>query len=141
MAITTATVAAGLTNAFGTGTQLEATVGPWSPDGAKADTFWDSSVVDLPGFSITAVHCRGQVHYDVQLGATGPSHSNPCYAAMGLYSQGSEDYGVYMLLPGGQSAVYRDSKNYGPWTYSTGPLIYLNSPQGPGPIPPVPVHP
>jgi hypothetical protein len=124
----TLTLCAGITNAYGTGTQLQANVGGWLPDGAKGDTFWDASVVDVPGFSAYAVHCHGRMRVDLQLGATGPSHSNPCYAAMGMYSGGSEDSGTYMVFPGGNNAIYRDSVNYGPWTYSIGNVIYSTSP-------------
>ena len=95
----TLTLCAGITNAYGTGTQLQANVGGWLPDGAKGDTFWDASVIDVPGFSAYAVHCHGRMRVELQLGATGPSHSNPCYAAMGMYSGGSEDSGTYMVFP------------------------------------------
>jgi hypothetical protein len=127
----TLTLCAGITNAYGSGTQLQANVGGWLPDGAKGDTFWDASVVDIPGFSAYAVHCHGRMRVDLQLGATGPSHSNPCYAALGMYSGGSEDSGTYVVFPGGSTAIYRDSVNYGPWKYSIANVIYYGSPPPP----------
>ena len=120
---------AGITNAYGSGTQLRANDGVWFPDGATADTFWDASIIDWPGFSVYAVHCHGQVRGDIQLGATGPSHGNPCYASMGMYSGGSESE-LYVMLPGGNTAIYRDSVNHGPWTYATRDVIYYSSPPG-----------
>jgi len=92
---------AGMTNAYGSGTQLRANDGVWFPDGAKADTFWDASIIDWPGFSVYAVHCHGQVRADIQLGATGPAHGNPCYSSMGMYSGGGEQSDLYVMLPGG----------------------------------------
>ena len=68
---------AGLTDAFGTAGRLQATLGGWSPDGAAHDTFWDSPVFDIPGLSVTAVHCHGYVRQDLQLGATGPPAQQP----------------------------------------------------------------
>ena len=121
---------AGMTNAYGSGTQLRANDGVWFADGAKADTFWDASIIDWPGFSVYAVHCHGQVRADIQLGATGPSHGNPCYASMGMYSGGGEQSDLYVMLPGGNTAIYRDSVDYGPWTYSTRSVIYYSSPPG-----------
>lgn len=123
-------ISAGLTSAYGSGTHLQAHDGIWFPDGAASDTFWDASIIDLPGVSVYAVHCHGQVRAELQLGATGPSHGNPCYAAMGMYSEGSEQSGVYWMLPGGNTAIYRGSVNYGPWTYSIGNVIYYSSPPG-----------
>jgi len=120
-------LSAGMTNAYGSGTQLHANAG-WIPDGAAADTFWDSPFIDIPGLSVYAVHCHGQMRPDIQLGATGPPHSNPCYASMGMYGGSSDQFGVYMMLPGGNNAIYRSSVNYGPWTYYTGPVIYESSP-------------
>ena len=119
---------AGMTNAYGSGTQLRTNVGDWFPDGDRADTFWDASIIDLPGFSLYAVHCHARMRLDVQLGATGPLHSNPCYAAMGMYRGGSEETENYMTLPRGDSAIYRSSVNWGPWTYSIGNVIYYTSP-------------
>jgi hypothetical protein len=120
---------AGLTDALGTAGALQTSLGNWSTDGATRDTFWDSPVFDIPGVSVTAVHCHGKVRYDLQVGATGPSHSNPCYAAMGAYGYGSAQSGTFMTLPG-DWAVYRISQNYGPWRYCVGSL----SPTiGPGP--------
>ena len=116
---------AGLTDAFGTGTQLQANVPGRFPDGAAADTFWDWPLVDVPGVSVTGVHCHGSVQYELQLGATGPSHDNPCYAAMGQYS-GNEQWGVYITLPGDR-AVYRISEDYQPWRYCTAGLIFANA--------------
>jgi hypothetical protein len=121
-------MSAGMTNAYGSGTQLHANVGGWIPDGAKADTFWNASIIDVPGLSVYAVHCHGQMRSDVQLGATSPPHSNPCLAAMGAYSGGSEEWGVYMTVPGTSAAIYRSSVNYGPWTYSISDLVYESSP-------------
>jgi hypothetical protein len=121
---------AGMTNAYGSGTQLRANDGVWFPDGAKADTFWDASIIDWPGFSVYAVHCHGQVRADIQLGATGPAHGNPCYASMGMYSGGGEQSDLYVMLPGGNTAIYRDSVDYGPWTYSTRNVVYYSSPPG-----------
>jgi hypothetical protein len=123
-------LSAGMTNAYGSGTRLRANDGVWFPDGANADTFWDAPIVDLPGLSVYAVHCHGRMRADFQLGATGPSHSNPCYAAMGMYSGGGQQSGLYLMLPGGNTAVYRESVNYGPWTYSIGDVIYYSSPPG-----------
>ncbi len=116
---------AGVTNAYGTGTQVRASVGGWLPDGAQRDTFWDAPFVDIPGLSIYNVHCHGQMRVDLQLGATRPFHNNPCYAAMGMYSAGSSDTGVYLMLPGGNQAIYRDSVDYGPWTYSIRDVTYF----------------
>jgi hypothetical protein len=110
---------AGFTDAFGTARHLQA-FGRWASDGAKADTFWDSQVVDIPGVSVTAVHCHGKVRYDVQVGATGPYHANPCYAAMGAYSNGSGAWELFMSLPG--RAVYRISQNQSPWRYCIGSI-------------------
>jgi hypothetical protein len=130
-------VAAGVTDAFGTGTQLRANVPGSFSDGAAADTFWDSALLDIPGVSVTAIHCHGKVQYELQLGATGPSHENRCYAAMGLYSNGGEDqWGVYMALPGDR-AVYRVSYGEQPWRYciagliSTAPEAASGSPSSP----------
>jgi hypothetical protein len=117
-------VGAGVTDAFGTGTQVQANVPGSFPDGAAADTFWDSQLVDVPGVSVTGVHCHGSVRYELQVGATGPSHDNPCYAAMGLYSgsTGWQDE-VYTTLPGDR-AVYRISEEYQPWRYCIAGLIF-----------------
>lgn len=115
---------AGVTDGFGTGTQFHANLPGSFPDGAAADTFWDSSVIDVPGASVTAIHCHGMVQFELQLGATGPSHENRCYAAMGLYSGDGEQGGVYIYLPG-DKAVYRVSENYQPWQYCIAGLIFL----------------
>jgi hypothetical protein len=118
---------AGVTDAFGTGTQVQANVGGWFPDGAAPDTFWDSSFVDVPGVSVTAVHCHSRVQLELQLGATGPSHDNPCYAAMGLYSNsGGSQWGVYITLPQ-DTAVYRISEDYKPWRYCVAGLIFAGN--------------
>jgi len=93
------------------------------PDGANAATFWDSPVVDAPGFSITTVHCHGRMQLDLQLGATGPSHNNPCYAAMGMYSGGSDQLDAYISVPFVGKVLYRHSSNNGPWAYYFGDLI------------------
>jgi hypothetical protein len=122
VALVVVVLVAGVTNAFGTGTQLQANVPVSLPDGAAADSFWDSQLIDVPGFSVTAVHCHGSVKFELQVGATGPSHDNPCYAAMGMYSGNSEEWGVYITLPG-NTAVYRISEGYQPWRYCTGGLI------------------
>jgi hypothetical protein len=119
-AVVAATLAAGLTDGYGTGKRIAAGVGGWIPDGAKADTFWDSPVVDAPGFSVTTVHCHGRMQLDLQLGATGPSHNNPCYAAMGMYSGQSDELDAYMSVPFVGKVLYRRSSNYGPWAYSIG---------------------
>lgn len=118
--------AAGVTNAFGTGTQLQINVPGSFRDGAGADTFCDSQVVDLPGVSVAALHCHGNVKYEIQLGATGPSRDNSCYAAMGAYSGGSTDWGVYVTLPGNR-AVYRISDDFRPWRYCVAGLIVEGS--------------
>jgi hypothetical protein len=123
---------AGLTNAFGTGIRLEANAPGRFPDFAAGDTFWDSQLVDVPGASVTAVHCHGSVQFEVQLGATGPSHDNACYAAMGLYSGNGSQWGVYIYLPG-DKAVYRISDNYQPWRYCTGGLIFAPPDSAAGP--------
>jgi hypothetical protein len=127
VALVVVVLVAGLTDAFGTGTQLEANVPGRFPDGAAADTFWDSPLVDVPGFSVTGVHCHGRVQYQLQMGATGPSHENACYATMGLYSSHASEWGVYISLPANK-AVYRISDNYQPWRYCIGGLIFA----GPG---------
>src|SRR5258708_32238072 len=123
---------AGVTNVYGTGTEWQANVGGWLPDGAQRDTFWDAPFVDIPGLSIYNVHCHGQMRVDLQLGATGPFHNNPCYAAMGMYSGGSSETGVYLMLPGGNQAIYRDSVDYGAWAYSIRDVTYFKFP---GPVP------
>src|SRR5260370_21296638 len=124
---------AGLTDAFGTAGQLQTKLGGWSPDGAAHDPFWDSTVFDIPGVSATAVHCHGKVRYDLQRGATGQSHSNPCYAAMGSYGNGSAQSETFMSLPGNR-VVYRISQNYGPWRYCIASLLpSVYSGPGPGP--------
>jgi hypothetical protein len=120
-----------MTNAYGSGTQLKANAG-WIPDGAAADTFWDAPFIDVPGLSVYAVHCHGQWRPDFQLGATSPPHSNPCYAAMGVYGQNSDGYEVFAMLPGGHNAIYRSTVNYGPWHYYIAPVIYESAP------PPIP---
>jgi hypothetical protein len=125
VALVVVVVVAGVTNAFGTGTQLQATVPGSLPDGAAADTFWDSPLIDVPGVSFTGVHCHGSVKFELQVGATGPSHDNPCYAAMGQYS-GNEQWGVYITLPGDR-AVYRISEDYQPWRYCIAGLIFANA--------------
>jgi hypothetical protein len=117
------TVVAGFTDGYGTGKQIAADVGGWIPDGASADTFWDSSIVDAPGFSVTTVHCHGQMRVNLQMGATGPAHDNPCYAAMGVYEGQSDQLDAYMFVPFVGKALYRHSANEGPWTYYFGDLI------------------
>lgn len=117
---------AGITDAFGTGTRLQANVPVSFPDGAAADSFWDSPLVDLPGASVTGVHCHGSVKLELQLGATGPTHDNPCYAAMGLYRGNGSQWGVYITLPGDR-AVYRISEDYQPWRYCTAGLIFAGA--------------
>lgn len=130
VALVAVVVAAGLTNSFGTGTQLKANAPVSFPDGAAADTFWDSPLVDVPGVSVTGVHCHGSVQYELQVGATGPSHGNTCYAAMGLYKGNTSQWGVYISLPG-DKAVYRISEDYQPWRYCIGGVIF----GGPGTAP------
>ena len=119
---------AGVTNVYGTGAQVQTNVVGWLPDGAQSDTFWDSAVVDVPGLSLYAVHCHGQMRFDFQLGATGPFHNNPCYRAMGLYSGSSSQSELVMMFPGGSQAIYRESVGYGPWTYVIGDVIYFPYP-------------
>jgi hypothetical protein len=119
-------LSAGMTNAYGSGAHVKASVGGWIPDGAAADTLWDAPFIDVPGLSVYAVHCHGRWRPDFQLGATSPAHSNPCFAAM--YSGSSENYGIYMTLPDGKTAIYRSSVDYGPWTYYMGPLVYESAP-------------
>jgi hypothetical protein len=136
VALVVVVLVAGVTNVFGTGTQLQASVPVSLPDGAAADTFWDSPLVDVPGVSVTAVHCHGSVKFELQAGATGPSHDNPCYAAMGAYSGNSSEWGVYITLPG-NNAVYRISQDYQPWRYCIGGLIFTAPDSAPGaPSPP-----
>jgi len=117
----------GFTDSFGSGAVLTSPVGSWSPDGADRSTFWDSPVFDVPGASLTAMHCHGSVQYVVQLGSTGPISSNPCYAAMGSYGAGSFQLDTYSMLPGGR-ALYRSSTDYGPWRYCIGNVIYAPGP-------------
>jgi hypothetical protein len=93
------------------------------PDGAGAATFWDSPVVDAPGFSATTVHCHGRMDFNVQVGATGPVHGNPCYAALGVYSGGAEELDAYVDVPFVGKVLYRHSVNEGPWTYYFGDPI------------------
>lgn len=131
LACVTLILCVGITNAYGSGMHVQTNVGGWLPDGAQGDTFWDASVVDVPGFSVYTVHCHGRMRLDLQVGATGPSHSNPCYAALGMYSGGASDSETYLVFPGGSWAIYRDSVNYGPWTYGIGNVIYYNSPPPP----------
>ena len=127
-------VAGGLTNGFGTGARLDAGTPGWIPDGARGDTFWDSPLVDVPGVSVTGLHCHGRVQYELQVGATGPSQSNPCYAAMGLYSGNGTQWGVYITLPGDR-AVYRISEDYQPWRYCIAGLIFTEPATEPPPLP------
>jgi hypothetical protein len=136
VALVVVILGAGVTNAFGTGTQLRATLPASLPDGAAADTFWDSQLVDVPGVSVTGAHCHGSVKFELQVGATGPSHDNSCYAAMGLYSGNSMQWGVYITFPG-DKAVYRISEAYQPWRYCIGGLIFANAvPASEPPSPP-----
>lgn len=128
IAIVALIVTAGVTDAFGTDAQLRTNLGGALPDGAAPDTFWDSALLDVPGLSVTGLHCHGQVQYELQLGATGPIKDNACYAAMGSYNGQSGDWGVYLPLPG-DHVVYRISENYQPWRYCVGDWI-----TGPGPI-------
>src|ERR1700740_238871 len=100
---------AGFTDPFGTNFQLHADVGG-SSDGAAHDTFWNNTTLDIPGFSITAVHCHGKVKYALQVLATGPSKDNPCYGAMAAYGEGSVETETWNFLPGGK-AIYRVSQN------------------------------
>ena len=109
-------IAAGVTDGFGSGARLRTNVGGPMPDGAAHDTFWDAPVVDVPGLTMTAVHCHGAVQYELQIGATAPPSDNACYAAMGSYRGGSLQWSVYAMLPGDR-AVYRISENHGPWRY------------------------
>jgi hypothetical protein len=118
-----AIAAAGFTDGYGTGRQLQANVGGWMPDGAGTATFWDSPLLDAPGLSVTAVHCHGRMEVNLQLGATGPAHGNPCYAALGVYSQESEELDAYLAVPFASKALYRRSVDEGPWTYYFDDLI------------------
>ncbi len=130
------TLAAGLTNAFGTGDRFQASVGDM-PDGAAADTFWDGPIVDMPGLSLVSVHCHGRVHYDLQYGSTGPAHSNACYASLGMYGPGSTELDSYVFLPGTNNVLYRCSAGYGPWIYYLGGVIYRPDPSAVGSQPPL----
>jgi len=121
----------GLTDAFGTGTRLEANVPIIFPDGAAADSFWDSPLIDVPGISVTGVHCHGSVKFELQVGATGPSDDNACYAAMGVYSGNGSQWGVYISI--GDKAVYRISEDYRPWRYCIGGLIFAGPDSNNGP--------
>lgn len=123
VALVVVVLVAGVSDAFGTGTHLQASAPGSLPDGAAADTFWDSQLVDVPGVSVTGVHCHGSVKYELQVGATGPSHDNPCYAAMGQNSGNGTQWGVYITLPGDR-AVYRISEKYQPWRYCVAGLIF-----------------
>lgn len=129
------TVGAGITNAYGTGDQFQVSIGDW-PDGATTDTFWDAQVVDIPGLSVFAVHCVGRVHFDLQYGTTGPSHSNACYASLGVYTGATQQLDAYMLLPVGSKALYRCSTNDRPWIYYFGDVIYAPAPSTPGELVP-----
>jgi hypothetical protein len=137
------TLSVELTDAYGMGRVLQANVGGGS-DGAAHDTFWDTPVIDVPGFSVYSVHCHGQMHYDLQVGAVGPSHSNSCYAALGLYTNTTgEQIDSYMFLPFGEKVLYRCSTTDGPWIYYVDNVIYASQmpPDGsPGP-PPEPRNP
>src|SRR5207248_11047445 len=88
-------VAGGVSDGFGTGTRLDASTPGWIPDGAGGATFWDSPLVDVRGVSATGLHCHGRVQYDLQVGATGPSHSNPSDAATGPYTGGEHQWRVH----------------------------------------------
>jgi hypothetical protein len=121
--VVVAIVVAGFTDGYGTGTRLQANIGGWTPDGAGAATFWDLPLVDAPGFSVTSVHCHGRMDVNLQLGATRPAHGNPCYAALGVYTQQSEELDAYMVVPFVSKALYRHSVNEGPWSYYFGDLI------------------
>ena len=146
LAVALVVLAAGFTDAFGTGSQFEANVVGWVPDGAAPDTFWDSPIVDVPGLTVTAVHCHSRVQYELQLGATGPSHDNPCYAAMGEYQlpggssatlpgTGSGQWDAYITLPG-DILVYRVSEDYHPWRYCiAGPVGEAPPSAGPSATP------
>jgi hypothetical protein len=50
---------------------------------------------------------------------------------MGEYSNGGDQWGVFMMLPDGNNAIYRSSVNYGPWHYYIAPVIYEISPPPP----------
>ena len=130
IAIVALIVTVGVTDAFGTGAQLRTNVGGALPDGAAPDTFWDSAVLDLPGLSLTGLHCHGHVQHELQLGATGPIRDNACYAAMGAYNGQGGGWGVYLPLPGDR-VVYRVSENNNPWRYCVAGWVTV-----PGPYPP-----
>jgi hypothetical protein len=130
--VAVATLAAGMTNSYGTGARADTDVVGWISDGAATDTFWDSPIVDLPGVSLYQIHCHGQMRLDFQVGATGPPHSNPCYAAMNEFSGTSSEVDTYVMLGGGK-ALYRRSDNYGPWSYYVGDVISGTPPGEAGP--------
>jgi hypothetical protein len=126
-ALTALTITAGLTNAYGTARVLQANIGAWS-DGAGPDTFWDEPLVDVPGLSVTSVHCHGQMRYDVQYGATGPDHRNACLEAMMAVDTGTATVDAYVFLPVGSHVLYRCSSNASPWIYYLGDVSYLSGP-------------
>ncbi len=118
-------VGAGLTDSYGSGTVLETNTG-WFGDRSKPADFWDGTVVDFPGASLVGLHCHGKVQYNLQLGATRPTH-NPCYAAMGLSSDWG-GWGVMYLLPGGR-AVYRSNPDDKRYRYCINRLFYEDPPK------------
>ncbi len=130
------TLGAGITNAYGTGYRFQASTLDL-PDGAAADTFWDGPGIEVPGMTLDSVHCHGRVHLDFQYGSTGPIHTNACYASLGVYGGGSGELDTYMLLPGGNQALYRCSTNQGRWVYFIDHVIYAPAPSAPESFPPL----
>jgi hypothetical protein len=88
----------------------------WVSDGASADTYWSSSILDTPVAALFANHCHGRVGYEIQFGATGPPH-NPCLQITRPGGSLSIEYVVDLPEGGG---LWRYSVNGGPWTYYVG---------------------
>ncbi len=51
----------------------------WRPDGAKADTHWTYTYVDLPGLYVYDEHCHGQMRLVVAAGLSGEVPRDACY--------------------------------------------------------------
>ncbi len=118
----------GIGAAAATGAAWHSSLGGWLSDGDGKDTFYDRPMIDMPGLSLFQVHCHGFMRYDFQVGATGPNHNNPCYAALGVYDGPGGQTDMMVMLPGGAKALYRTSANNGPWTYYIGDVIYAPGP-------------
>ena len=84
----------------------------WFSDGATADTFWNSPVINMPGIEVTQIHCHGRQTLDLQVGATRPPH-NPCYGDSHGHQWG---WGVLWKLPG-VVTVYQSTVDGGPYSY------------------------